>query len=67
MKKLIYANLCEALDWLEYNLKRSLCIDSTYRKEEIELAEKEIEYLNEVINYAVTQIEQVATISFDNK
>ena len=67
MKKLIYANLCEALDWLEYNLKRSLCIDSTYRKEEIDLAEKEIEYLNEVINYAVTQIEQVATISFDNK
>lgn len=60
MKKLIYANLCEAVDWLEYNLKRSLCIDDTYRKEEIELAEEQINYLNYEIKYAMTQIEQVA-------
>lgn len=60
MKKLIYANLWEAIEWLEYNLKRSLCIESTYRKEEIELAEEQINYLNYEIRYAMTQIEQVA-------
>lgn len=60
MKKLIYANLWEAIEWLEYNLKRSLCIESTYRNEEIELAEKQINYLNHEIKYAMTQIEQVA-------
>ena len=60
MKKLIYANLWEAIEWLEYNLKRSLCIESTYRKEEIELAEEQIDYLNHEIKYAMTQIEQVA-------
>ena len=60
MKKLIYANLWEAIEWLEYNLKRSLCIESTYRKEEIELAEEQINYLNHEIKYAMTQIEQVA-------
>ena len=60
MKKLIYANLWEAIEWLEYNLKRSLCIESTYRKEEIELAEEQINYLNYEIRYAMTQIGQVA-------
>lgn len=60
MKKLIYANLWEAIEWLEYNLKRSLCIESTYRNEEIELAEEQINYLNHEIKYAMTQIEQVA-------
>ena len=60
MKKLIYANLWEAIEWLEYNLKRSLCIESTYRNEEIELAEEQIDYLNHEIKYAMTQIEQVA-------
>lgn len=60
MKKLIYANLWEAIEWLEYNLKRSLWIESTYRKEEIELAEEQINYLNYEIRYAMTQIEQVA-------
>lgn len=60
IKKLIYANLWEAIEWLEYNLKRSLCIESTYRNEEIELAEEQINYLNHEIKYAMTQIEQVA-------
>lgn len=60
IKKLIYANLWEAIEWLEYNLKRSLCIESSYRKEEIELAEEQINYLNYEIKYAMTQIEQVA-------
>lgn len=60
MKKLIYANLWEAIEWLEYNLKRTLCIESTYRNEEIELAEEQINYLNHEIKYAMTQIEQVA-------
>ena len=60
MKKLIYGNLWEAIEWLEYNLKRSLCIESTYRNEEIELAEEQINYLNHEIKYAMTQIEQVA-------
>ena len=60
MKKLIYANLWEAIEWLEYNLKRSLCIESTYRKEEIELAEEQINYLNYEIRYAMTQIKAVA-------
>lgn len=60
IKKLIYANLWEAIEWLEYNLKRSLCIESTYRNEEIELAEEQIDYLNHEIKYAMTQIEQVA-------
>ena len=60
MKKLIYADLWEAIEWLEYNLKRSLCIESTYRKEEIELAEEQINYLNYEIRYAMTQIEEIA-------
>lgn len=60
MKILIYANLWEAIEWLEYNLKRSLCIESTYRKEEIELAEEQINYLNYEIRYAMTQIKAVA-------
>ena len=60
MKKIIFANLWEAIEWLEYNLKRSLCTESTYRKEEIELAEEQINYLNYEIRYAMTQIEQVA-------
>lgn len=60
MKKIIFANLWEAIEWLEYNLKRSLCTESTYRKEEIELAEEQINYLNHEIRYAMTQIEQVA-------
>ena len=60
MKKLIYANLWEAIEWLEYNLKRSLCIESTYRKEEIDLAEEQINYLNYEIRYAMTQIKAVA-------
>lgn len=59
MKKLIYANLWEAIEWLEYNLKRSLCIESTYRKEEIDLAEEQINYLNYEIRYAMTQIKAV--------
>lgn len=60
IKKIIFANLWEAIEWLEYNLKRSLCIESTYRKEEIDLAEEQINYLNYEIKYAMTQIEQVA-------
>lgn len=60
MEKLIYANFWEAIEWLEYNLKRSLCIENSYRKEEIELAEKEICYLNDEIKYAMLQIESVA-------
>lgn len=59
MKKLIYANLWEAIEWLEYNLKRSLCIESTYRKEEIDLAEEQINYLNYEVRYAMTQIKAV--------
>lgn len=59
MKKLIYANLWEAIEWLEYNLKRSLCIESTYRKEKIDLAEEQINYLNYEIRYAMTQIKAV--------
>lgn len=39
---LIYADLYSGLEWFDYNLRRSLCLDHDYDEEEITLAENEV-------------------------
>ncbi len=59
IKKLIYANVYSGLEWIDYNLKRSLCIENTYNEEEIKLAENEvIQSINEII-YNVNEINKM--------
>ena len=59
---LINADIYGGLAWINYNLKRSLCIENNYDKEEIELAENEvIQSLNE-IKYNVSQFEKMTEI-----
>lgn len=48
---LVYADIYGGLEWLNYNLKRSLCIENNYEQDEIELAENEvIQSINEIMN-----------------
>ena len=48
---LVYADNYGGLGWLNYNLKRSLCIENNYEQDEIELAENEvIQSINEIMN-----------------
>ena len=59
---LINADIYGGLAWINYNLKRSLCIENNYDKEEIELAENEvIQSLNE-IKYNVSQFGKMTEI-----
>ena len=59
---LINADIYGGLAWIEYNLKRSLCIENNYDKEEISLAENEdIQSLKE-IKYNVSQFEKMIEI-----
>ena len=59
---LIYADIYFGLAWLEYNLKRSLCIENKYDKDEIQLAEnEEVNSLKE-IKYNVSQFEKIIEI-----
>lgn len=54
--ELIYANNYGGLNWLEYNLKRSMCIENNYDNGEIELAENEVINSLEEFKYKLSQI-----------
>lgn len=59
IQKLIYADIYGGLEWLDYNFKRSLCIENNYKQDEIELAESEIKQSIEEIKYNVSQINKM--------
>lgn len=56
---LVYADFYSGLNWLEYNLKRSMCIDNNYDQSEIELAENEVIKSIHDIKYNVSQIDTI--------
>ena len=59
---LIHADIYSGLEWIDYNLKRSLCIGHNYDDEEIHLAENEVvQSLNE-IKYNVSQFDEMIKI-----
>ena len=59
---LVYADIYGGLEWLNYNLKRSLCIENNYEQDEIELAENEvIQSINEV-KYNYSQLDNIIKI-----
>ena len=59
---LVYADNYGGLGWLNYNLKRSLCIENNYEQDEIELAENEvIQSINE-IKYNYSQLDNIIKI-----
>ena len=62
IKKIIYADIYGGLGWLDYNFKRSLCIENDYKQEEIELAESEIVQSIEEIKYNVSQMDKMIEI-----
>ena len=62
VEKLIYADIYSGLGWLNYNLKRSLCIENEYARDEIELAENEVIQSIGEINYNISQIENMLKI-----
>ena len=59
---LINADIYGGLAWIEYNLKRSLCIENNYDKEEISLAENEVIQSLKEIKYNVSQFEKMIEI-----
>ena len=59
---LINADIYGGLAWIEYNLKRSLCIENKYDKEEIKLAENEVIQSLKEIKYNVSQFEKMTKI-----
>ena len=60
--KLIYADIYGGLEWLNYNFKRSLCIENSYKQDEIELAESEILQSIGEIKYNVSQMDKMIEI-----
>ena len=62
IKKIIYADIYGGLGWLDYNFKRSLCIENTYKEDEIEIAESEIEQSIGEIKYNVSQMNKMIEI-----
>ena len=62
IEELVYADNYGGLGWLNYNLKRSLCIENNYEQDEIELAENEvIQSINE-IKYNYSQLDNIIKI-----
>lgn len=67
IEELVYADNYGGLGWLNYNLKRSLCIENNYEQDEIELAENEvIQSINE-IKYNYSQLENIIKIFYSIK
>lgn len=61
-EELVYADNYGGLGWLDYNLKRLLCIENNYEQDEIELAENEvIQSINE-IKYNYSQLDNIIKI-----
>ena len=59
---LVNADNYGGLAWLDYNLKRSLCIENDYDKEEITLAENEVIKSLSEIKYNVSQLDKMKEI-----
>ena len=59
---LVYADNYGGLEWLDYNLKRSLCIENNYEQDEIELAENEVIQSIKEIKYNESQFEGMLKI-----
>jgi len=59
---LINADVYGGLAWLDYNLKRSLCIENNYDNEEIKLAENEVIQSLKEIKYNVSQFDKMTEI-----
>jgi len=62
INKLIYVDIYGGLEWLNYNFKRSLCIENKYERDEIELAENEIRQSIKEIKYNVSQMNKIMEI-----
>ncbi len=62
IEKLIYADIYSGIEWINYNLKRSLCIENKYEQDEIELAENEILQSIGEIKYNVSQMDKMTEI-----
>jgi len=62
IEKLIYADIYGGIGWINYNFKRSLCIENKYEQDEIELAENEILQSIGEIKYNVSQIDKMTEI-----
>ena len=58
---LMYADYYGGLNWLEYNLKRSLCIENIYDEDEIKLAEKEVIQSLKEIKYNLSQFDKITS------
>ena len=58
----MYADIYDGLGWLNYNFKRSLCIENNYKQEEIELAESEIVQSIGEIKYNISQMDKMIEI-----
>ena len=59
---LTYADFYSGLNWLEYNLKRSMCIENNYDEEEIKLATNEVIKSINDIRYNLSQIDRIIGI-----
>lgn len=66
IEQLVYADFYSGLNWLEYNLKRSMCIENKYDNDEILLAENEVIKVINDINYNISQIETIIKLMKDN-
>ena len=59
---LINADVYGGLAWLDYNLKRSLCIENEYEQDEIKLAENEVIQSLKEIKYNISQFDKMIEI-----
>lgn len=59
---LINADVYGGLAWLDYNLKRSLCIENKYDNEEIKLAENEVIQSLKEIKYNISQFDKMIEV-----
>ena len=62
VKELIYVDIYRGLEWLYFNLERSLCIGNVYDHNEIDIAEKEIIQSFKEINFNIKQIDNIVNI-----
>lgn len=67
IEELVYADNYGGFGWLDYNLKRSLCIENNYEQDEIELAENEVVQSINEIKYNYSQLDNIIKIFYSIK
>ena len=67
IEELVYADNYGGLGWLDYNLKRSLCIENNYEQDEIELAENEVVQSINEIKYNYSQLDNIIKMFYSIK